>query len=81
MAVFNAWPDKHKNIVLNKCHNGHKAEIADNAIWDAPGDCAPIIESYTYAIYCPKCKLSTCQFDTAEEAAKHWNCLFPVINK
>jgi hypothetical protein len=70
---FNATKETTKLKLLSciKCKgDGYLASIP---VYDAPGDCTPIIESYTYGVLCQHCHIGTLRYDHPDVAAKTWN--------
>lgn len=77
---FSASPDK-STLTPVKCVCGGEGDLAYIPIWDAPGDCAPIIDHYEYMVYCKRCHIGTLKYNNPEVAVKCWNSFMGSIRR
>jgi hypothetical protein len=71
MAVLHATP-RIPTLEPIPCKCGRKSQFVVVPHWDNPGDCAPIIDFYTYKVRCNSCGILMPGL-IADETIKNWN--------
>jgi len=81
MAVFEPSEDKRTGKIVGACKIcGGECRPVSDALWDAPGDCAPTIDSWRYCIACDKCGTRNGFQKTIELAIGNAHFIRAVVN-
>lgn len=70
---LSAIPDK-PTLKPGKCKKcGKEAKFSSIPVYDAPGDCAPIVDHYEYQVWCERDFMATLKFNDPDIAIRVWN--------